>query len=302
MNLRKGLKPKLVAIGFIIVALCVFKDSRLNSESRRDLLKDEPGAYICKQFSEKVDSDHAYMHFIYAMPYAPDDGIAVVRYYKREKNGSWQAVLNGSRGLAMSLSAPRIQCKIPHNLMDTAPTRMTYAAKPWERQPPEARPGWELRREPELAELYERKGAAIVAAPASDLALARSYRGLKYKGEIVNGVRKTIMTRKQRYRIGEPVRVIHVLESVQYGPQMSLMGPEPICTEYVDDKLADNQFCHGSRSVSGGVTWYPSTNFNFDISTYRFNEPGIHTIRWKSGYFQDRRSESNLIKISIEPK
>ena len=83
---------------------------------------------------------------------------------------------------------------------------------------------------------------------------------------------------------------------------MNLMGPEPICSEYVDGKLVDNKYCDGSRSVTGSIITHPVTNFNFDITTYRFNEPGEHTIRWKFRMHGDTGLQSNLIDIHIEPK
>lgn len=150
--------------------------------------------------------------------------------------------------------------------------------------------------------LLERKGDEIVDAPARDLALARTYRAFKNKGEIVNGMRMTIMTRKNRYKVGEPVRVIHVLESVKKGIEMDMMGPAPVCHDYVDEKIIENEQCYGSHSASGTFKEVPVANFNFDISTYRFKEPGTHTIRWKSKRAPYMPPESNLIQLNIEPK
>jgi len=59
--------------------------------------------------------------------------------------------------------------------------------------------------------LLERKGDKIVAAPAEDLALAKTYHAFKDKGPLVAGQRITILTHKGRYKVGEPVRVLHIL-------------------------------------------------------------------------------------------
>lgn len=138
---------------------------------------------------------------------------------------------------------------------------------------------------------------SIAEAPVSRLALEKTYRAAENKGKVMYGMRRTILTQKRRYKVGEPVRVFHVLESVRDGIEMGLGGPNRICSEYVDDKLADNKKCGGSYFVSESVVRHPIVIFNFDVSNYCFNEPGKHTISWKF-----MQGESNLIKLNIEPK
>ena len=300
MNLKRSLFAALALMVLGIISLFVFKHSDLNSKSKSDFLREQPDAYLCKQEFEKVDSDHFHVSFIYSLSFAPNVAREDVWYYTRKKNGAWQAILKA----AATPRSPPMECRMPSDLIDNAPTRMTYAPKSWERQELAHEPESRLQPQahPQPTELFERSGDKIIAASAAVLALARTYREFKYKGEVVNGVRKTIMTRKRSYKIGEPVRVIHVFESVQYGPAMSTMGPEPICSEFVDGRHVEYKSCSGSRSIGWGYTRNPTVNFNFDISTFRFDEPGIHTIRWKSHGFEDARAESNLIKIYVEPK
>jgi hypothetical protein len=63
-------------------------------------------------------------------------------------------------------------------------------------------------------DLSVRRGDSIVPAPAELLRLARTYPAFPDKGTIVNGRRITLMTERDHYRIGESVRVVHVLEAV----------------------------------------------------------------------------------------
>lgn len=161
----------------------------------------------------------------------------------------------------------------------------------------------------ELSELLKRRepsqrierpaiqcGSSSEASP-SHLALEKTYRAVENKGKVMYGMRSTILTHKRRYKVGEPVMVFHVLESVRDGVEMPLGGPKPICSEYIDGILADNKKCRGSYSVSEQVVRHPIVNFNFDMSTYCFSEPGEHTISWKPWL-----GESNLITLNIEPK
>jgi hypothetical protein len=81
-----------------------------------------------------------------------------------------------------------------------------------------------------------RKGNEIVQALPDDVAVARSYPTTHEKGEIVGGKRLTILTKKNHYQVSEEVRVIHVLEIVEPGHELLIMGPKPVYGEYVDDR------------------------------------------------------------------
>jgi hypothetical protein len=149
--------------------------------------------------------------------------------------------------------------------------------------------------------LLERKGDKIVDAPAEDFALAKTYHTFKDKGPLVAGQRITIMTHKTRYRVGEAVRVLHILEAVEPGKSVHLMGPKAVYDEYVDGKLITPKEtgCCGYRGV---VVDRPIADFNYEITTYTFAEPGLHTIQWKGGGASVQGSlglESNIVKLEV---
>jgi hypothetical protein len=149
--------------------------------------------------------------------------------------------------------------------------------------------------------LLERKGDKIVAAPAEDLVLARTYHKFKDKGPLVAGQRITIMTPKSRYRLGEPVRVIHILEAVEPGKQVHLMGPKTVYDEYVDGKLVTPKG-PGRNPYRGMVADRPIADFNYEITSHTFAEPGMHTIQWRGGGASVQGVlglESNVIRLEI---
>ncbi len=67
--------------------------------------------------------------------------------------------------------------------------------------------------------------------------MARGYSYADDKGAIVDGRRATLLSRCDRYRVGEPVRVIHVFEIVEPGQDVYVMGPKEIRNEWVDGEL-----------------------------------------------------------------
>jgi hypothetical protein len=151
------------------------------------------------------------------------------------------------------------------------------------------------------SQLLERKGDKIVNAPPEDLALARTYHTFKDKGALISGQRVTIMTAKTNYKVGEPIRILHVLESVREGIKVYVMGPKTIYDEYVDGGLVTPKG-PGNDGYDGMVIDRLWADFNYDITTYTFSEPGEHTIQWKGGGHPMQGSlglESNIIKLEI---
>jgi hypothetical protein len=151
------------------------------------------------------------------------------------------------------------------------------------------------------AQLLERKGDKIVDAPAEDFALAKTYHLFKDKGTLVAGQRITIMTAKTQHKVGEPVRVLHILESVKPGIKVYVMGPKTIYDEYVDGRLSTRKG-PGNEGYDGMVIDRPMADFNYDITTYTFSEPGQHTIQWKGGGHPTQGAlglESNIIELQI---
>lgn len=148
--------------------------------------------------------------------------------------------------------------------------------------------------------LYVRDGALIVKAPAADLAVARRYPAFADKGEIRHGQRLTIMSAKTSYRTGEAIRVIHVLEAPKAGKELYVMGPKPVEEEYVDDQLASPP--RTLTSYDGRVLRSPGADFNYEITVYRFDEPGEHAIQWKGGGASvqgDLGLVSNVLRVTV---
>jgi hypothetical protein len=132
------------------------------------------------------------------------------------------------------------------------------------------------------SELYVRDGDKLVKAPQEDVVVARAYSEFSDKGEIHDGQRITIMTARTQYRIGEEIRVIHVLEAPVAGHKIYVMGPKMIQEEYVDGQLASAP-SSGFYSYDGLVIDSPGVDFNYEISIYKFTKPGTHLIQWKGG-------------------
>jgi hypothetical protein len=149
--------------------------------------------------------------------------------------------------------------------------------------------------------LYERKGDKIVNASADDFAVAKSYHSFQDKGPVKDGQRITILTAKLKYKAGESIRVLHVLESVKSGIEVYVMGPKTITDEYVDGHLAAPKGPL-SEAYDGAVINRPIADFNYGITTYTFASPGNHTIQWKGyGGLGDKSQplESNIITLRI---
>lgn len=84
---------------------------------------------------------------------------------------------------------------------------------------------------------WERKGDKVVAAPAEDLPLAKTYHAFEDKGQLVAGQWLTIMTHNARCRMRTGSCILHILEAVESGKRAYLVGPKIACDEYVDGKL-----------------------------------------------------------------
>jgi hypothetical protein len=147
--------------------------------------------------------------------------------------------------------------------------------------------------------LYLREGDRIVEAPAAMQAIAREYTTWIDKGEVSQGRRLTIMTRPLRYTVGEPIPVIHVLEATEPGVELYIMGPKPIYGEYLDGRLVTEPAPAGDEPwapviYDGPVLSGPGVDFNYEITTYVFQEPGVHQLHWQLGNLR-----SNTLQIEI---
>lgn len=148
--------------------------------------------------------------------------------------------------------------------------------------------------------LSVRAGDKIVEAPAALLRLARTYPQFADKGELKGGRRITLLAEQTRCRVGEPVRVLHVLEAVAPGLEVFVMGPKPVHGEFVDGK--DARPARAPEHYDGRVLRGPAVDFHYDITSYRFDTPGRHTIQWKGGGHPiegDLGLASNVLRIEV---
>jgi hypothetical protein len=148
--------------------------------------------------------------------------------------------------------------------------------------------------------LYVREGERVVDAPAADVEVARSYPQLGDKGSVTGGRRITLLTGKTVYHVGDEVRVIHVVEFIETGQLAYIMGPKPVQGEYVNDQLVTAPAPEGDPLVPAtynGVTLpTPAVDYNFDITSYRFQTPGLYKIQWRLGSLR-----SNVLSIVVSP-
>lgn len=144
--------------------------------------------------------------------------------------------------------------------------------------------------------LSVRQGDRIVEAPPEDVEVARSYPEFKDKGPVVGGRRITIMTRRRRHRVGEAVRVVHVLEVPEPGQQIFVMGPKAVTGEYVDGRAMAPDSADATTAYDGRVLQSPGVDYNYEITTYTFDAPGRHAIQWR---MDDLRS--NTLELEIVP-
>src|SRR5215211_3464324 len=142
--------------------------------------------------------------------------------------------------------------------------------------------------------LYVREGDRIVEAPADDVAVAKTYPTFDDKGDIVDGRRITILTKSTTHQPGDQVRVLHVVEYTQPGFQVYVMGPkrvygETVNGELVTDTVPDEDPFHPSE-YSGVTLPSPAVDYNYEITSYSFQRPGVYRIQW-----QLRKLKSNLL-------
>jgi hypothetical protein len=136
--------------------------------------------------------------------------------------------------------------------------------------------------------------------PPGDLdEIARGYAAWPDRGPPHEGRRATIMVERDRFRAGDKIRVRHVLEILDAGGTLYVMGPKPVYGERLDGVLVtepppedDDPFLppvYDGPSIPG-----PGVDCNFEVTTYSFPEPGTHTIVWKLDGI-----ESNVLTLAV---
>jgi hypothetical protein len=139
-----------------------------------------------------------------------------------------------------------------------------------------------------------RRGNEIVEALPEDIAVARNYASTGDKGRVVGGRRLSILTKKRRYQVNEELRVIHVMEVVEAGQRIFAMGPKPIYGEYVDGNLVTPAVAP-EQVYDGLVLNSPDVDYNYDITSYRFDTPGRHEIYWQMGELRSNTLELEIV-------
>lgn len=147
--------------------------------------------------------------------------------------------------------------------------------------------------------LYVRDGDRIVEAPAEDRAVARGYPAWPDKGPVVNGIRLTIMSSKLDYRVGEEIRVIHVLEATEPGLEVYVMGPKPVYGERIDGQPATPPPPYPEDPLAqpiydGPVLTSPAVDYNYEVTSHVIGEPGTHAISWQPGML---RSNTLVLRV-----
>ena len=147
--------------------------------------------------------------------------------------------------------------------------------------------------------LYVRQDDRIVEALPKDIQVAQGYPTVSSKGSVLGGRRITIMCSKETYRVDEQVRVIHVLEVLEPGRKVFVMGPKQVYGEYIDGKLVTEPSPDWRDPLvpelyDGTVLSSPAVDYNYDITSYAFTEPGARQICWKLGDL-----ESNTLVIQV---
>jgi hypothetical protein len=149
--------------------------------------------------------------------------------------------------------------------------------------------------------LSVRSGNSIVPASDADVVVARSYPTSPSKGDWHDGRRITILTVSTRVKAGQPVRIVHVVESTRRGDALYVMGPKPVAGEHVDGKLAtppaptSGDPLAPSGFYDGRVVPAPAVDYNYDITQYQL-PVGRHILEWKLGPLR-----SNQLAIEVTP-
>jgi hypothetical protein len=144
-----------------------------------------------------------------------------------------------------------------------------------------------------------RKEGKLVEASLDDQAVAREYPHWPDKGQVSQGIRLTVMTKKRTYLTGEEIRVIHVFEAVDNSVEAYVMGPKPIYGEYIDGKLVthpapDSELPWVPTVYDGAVIPGPAIDYNFNITSYKFSKPGKHQLYWQLDGIK-----SNVLEITV---
>jgi len=150
-------------------------------------------------------------------------------------------------------------------------------------------------------QIFDNTTKTFVDAPESDQKIVRDYPFWIDKGPLLGGTRVTLTTAKLQHAVGEATRVAHIVEETARGRMLYIVGPKIIRDEFVNDTLATTATQNAADypwlpiSYDGTVQPSPGIDYNFEITEYRFDKPGIYRIQWRPG-----RYRSNVLLIAVK--
>ncbi len=141
----------------------------------------------------------------------------------------------------------------------------------------------------------------FVDAPESDKKIIRDYPFWIDKGPLINGTRVSLTVVRLHYLTGEAIRIAHIVEETGKGRTLYVMGPKIIRDEFVNEILTTDATQYQSEypwipmSYDGVVEPSPGIDYNFEITQYQFEQPGIYRIQWRPGLYR-----SNILTIIVK--
>jgi len=148
-------------------------------------------------------------------------------------------------------------------------------------------------------QVFDSTRKTFVDAPEPDQKIIRDYPFWIDKGPLLDNTRVTLTTARLQYAVGEAVRVAHIVEETGIGRTLYVVGPKVIRDEFVNDVQSTattqdpDDYPWLPSSYDGGVLPSPGIDYNFEITEYRFAEPGIYRIQWRPG-----RYRSNVLVVT----
>jgi hypothetical protein len=148
--------------------------------------------------------------------------------------------------------------------------------------------------------VFDRAANRFVDAPEPDQQIIRDYPFWIDKGPVIDHTRVTLTTRRLDYAVNEAVRVAHIVEETAPGRTLYVMGPKKVHDEFVNGVLVTSasivprDYPWLPPSYDGEIAPSPGIDDNFEITEYRFDQPGIYRIQWCPG-----RYRSNVLEITV---
>jgi len=145
-----------------------------------------------------------------------------------------------------------------------------------------------------------RSGWEARSATSDDRDVAAAYFEWPDKGDLIDGIRLTVMSGRTSGIVGGEFRIVHALEIVVPGRELYVMGPKPVLGEYVDDQLVsrpapDDEEAWIPVDYDGATVPSPGVDCNYAVSCLWFSSAGTRTVSWQLGPLR-----SNQLRLRIE--